>query len=244
MPALEIVGEFTVPPAGALRRDFQSLHIDFGLPINGRTPVDVARFTALYVDSRHPPPTAFTRVVSLGRLLGQRPWSGRRALVSRLRRYGTTADAEAVYVEGILARLVEAADNGAALPSPADATVLCGMEFASLAEERAHFARHGLDLDAVEHRVRLGAGELLVLDNLTTAHGRAGRRRPEELHQLCAGYRALTAGTQPTLLHRVLEAFGPVSGYPGRSREIAVPLAREAATIVWRSYPADGTTRR
>ena len=61
-----------------------------------------------------------------------------------------------------------------------------------------------------------------MLDNLTTAHGRAGTRRAEELHQLCAGYRALSAGTQRTLLHRVLEAFGPASGYPGQPRDIAV----------------------
>jgi hypothetical protein len=32
MPPLEIVGEFTVPPVGALRRDFQTLHSDFWAP--------------------------------------------------------------------------------------------------------------------------------------------------------------------------------------------------------------------
>jgi hypothetical protein len=82
------------------------------------------------------------------------------------------------------------------------------MEFASVAEERAHFARHSLDLEAVEHRIRLGPGELLLFDNLTTAHGRVGMRRPEELHQLCAGYRDLEATRQRTLLLRVLGAFG------------------------------------
>ena len=72
MPALQVVGEFSVPPAGALRRDFQTLHIDFGLPIEGCEALDVARFTALYVDARHPPTTAFTRVVPLNALLAQR----------------------------------------------------------------------------------------------------------------------------------------------------------------------------
>ena len=35
------------------------------------------------------------------------------------------------------------------------------MEFASLAEERAHYTRHGLQLDAIEHRIHVNPGELL-----------------------------------------------------------------------------------
>jgi hypothetical protein len=208
MPALEVVGEFTVPPAGALRRDFQTLHIDFGLPIEGREALDVARFTALYVDARHPRTTAFTRVVPLNALLAQRVWPGRRRLLANLRRYGKPTRPGTSYVEGILARLVEAADDCSALPSTADASFLCGMEFASIEEERAHFARHGLELDTIEHRIPLTAGELLLFDNLATAHGRVGTRRPKELDQMCAGYRRLNLTRQHTLLHRVLEAFG------------------------------------
>jgi hypothetical protein len=203
MPPLELVGEFTVPPSGAIRRDFQTLHIDFGLPIAGRRAVDVARFTALHVDARRPPTTALTRVVPLMALLGQRAWPPRRRLLANLR---GAADAD---VEGILARLVEAADGGSALPSTADPGFLCGMEFASVAEERAHFARHGMELDEVEHRIPLRAGQLLLFDNLTTAHGRVGTRQPEELNQLCSGYRELGVGGQETLLRRVLDAFGP-----------------------------------
>ena len=212
MPPLEVVGEFTVPPAGALRRDFQTLHIDFGLPIEGREALDIARFTALYVDARHPPTTALTRVVPLKALLVQRAWPGRRRLLANLRSYGRTSPAGASYVEGILARLVEAADDSSALPSTADASFLCGMEFASVAEERAHFARHGIELANIEHRILLSAGELLLFDNLATAHGRVGTRRPEELHQLCVGYRSLGVTSQQTMLHRVLDAFGPADG--------------------------------
>jgi hypothetical protein len=201
-PPLQVVGEFTLPPAGAVRRDFQTLHIDFGLPIDGREPVDVARFTALYIDPGHAPTTALTRIVPLRSLLGQRTWCSRETLSGRLRAYTRAGS-----VEGILARLVEAADGSSALPSTADPDFLCGMEFASLEEERAHFAKHALELDAVEHRVRLGPGELLLFDNLATAHGRAGSRRPEELHQLCVGHRALDVARQHALLSWVLEAF-------------------------------------
>jgi hypothetical protein len=114
-----------------------------------------------------------------------------------------------VGAEGILARLIEAADGCSSLPSTADANFLCGMEFASLAEERAHYRRHGLELDAIEHRVHVNPGELLVFDNLSSAHGRVGIRTPEELNQLCVGYRDLDVTRQQRLLHRVLDAFGP-----------------------------------
>jgi hypothetical protein len=209
MPGLEVVGEFTVPPPGALRRDFQALHIDFGVPVEADAPADLARFTALYVDSRWPPTSAVTRVVPLQALLRQRSWSDPDTLLASLRRYGKECGAAARYVEGILGRLVEAADECAALPSPADPNFLCGLEFASPGAERAHFARHSLELEAVEQRVRLSPGELLVFDNLRTAHGRAGIRRPEELHQLCVGYRGLDTDRQRTLSRRVLAAFAP-----------------------------------
>jgi hypothetical protein len=189
-------------------RDFQVLHIDFGLPVEPREPVDVARFTALYIDAQHSSTSALTRVVALRSLLSRRHWSDRSVLLARLRRYHRAGGDGARHVEGILARLVEAADDCPTLPPPDDPNYRCGLEFASLAEEHAHFARHSLELGRVEHHVRLAPGELLLLDNLATAHGRLGVRTPEELHQLCVGYCGLEAARQRMLLVRVLAAFG------------------------------------
>src|SRR3712207_1991068 len=87
MPALEVVGEFAVPPPGALARDFQVLHIDFGLPVAGRGIAPVARYTALHIDPERAPTTAMTRIVPLRRLLGQRSWSDPGPLMARLRSY-------------------------------------------------------------------------------------------------------------------------------------------------------------
>jgi hypothetical protein len=81
------------------------------------------------------------------------------------------------------------------------------MEFGSLAEERAFLAVRGLDVQRVEQEVLLEPGELLVFDNLTTAHGRIGVRAPGELHQLCLGYRGLDPARQAVLRDRVLAAF-------------------------------------
>jgi hypothetical protein len=209
MPALQVVGEFALPPHGAVRREFQVLHIDFGLPLAGDARTAVARYTALHIDPDRSPTTALTRVVPLAGLLGQRSWGDHKLLAARLRSYAFAAaggDAASGYVEGILGRLIEAADGTPALPLPVGGH-LCGTEFASLSEERDHLAERGLDLDRVEHRIRLGPGELLLLDNLATAHGRLGIRDPLELNQLCVGYPGLDAGRQAILLDRVLQAF-------------------------------------
>jgi hypothetical protein len=206
MPALEVVGEFTLPPPGAPHRTFQALHIDFGLPVESAA-VDVARFTALYIDAGHPPTRARTRLVLLRRLLRQRAWADAATLVARLRDYGRAQQGDGDYVEGILGRLVEAADESPSLPSAGSDGFLCGMEFGSRAEERAHLLARGLELDGVEEQVRLAPGELLLFDNLATAHGRVGRRAPRELHQLCVGYAGLDRRGQRVLLPRVLGAF-------------------------------------
>jgi hypothetical protein len=207
LPSMAVVGQFTLPPPGAVQRPFQALHIDFGLPVAATSPVDVARFTALYVDAgradRSTTPPAATRIVSLRALFAQRQWPDQSAVADLLRQ-GAGPGAP---VEGILGRLVESIDQGDTLPGLDDPDFQCGLEFASIAGERAYFAQHGLDLAAVERAVVLGPGEMLVFDNLSTAHGRSGIRAPGELHQLCVGYPALGVEHQQVLLSRVLSAF-------------------------------------
>ncbi len=45
-----MIGDFVVPPLdGGETRDFQTLHFDFGLPLDPKVDQDVARYTALYV---------------------------------------------------------------------------------------------------------------------------------------------------------------------------------------------------
>lgn len=130
----------------------------------------------------------------------------------RFASYGATHgawDDAAGYVEGGLARIVEAAAGDApALPSvKADPGFLCGEEFDSLAAELAFFTTHGLSPDDAGTEVEVAPGELLVFDNLALAHGRRGVRRPGELRQRVFGHRALDVARQRAVRDRVLSAF-------------------------------------
>lgn len=215
--ALEVVGSFVLPPpGGGESRDFQTLHFDFGLPLDPGSEVDVGRFTALHVPLGIEGASAVTRLVPLAPLLAQREWPGRAELIDRLVAYGEThgawVDAQG-YIEGSLARLVEAAADSRLLPSvKAEPGFLCGTEFDSVLAEARFLERLGLRVDAVEVEVALSPGELLVFDNLAAAHGRRGSRRPGELHQWVFGAKSVGLAEQRRIRDRVLAAFDGAAG--------------------------------
>jgi hypothetical protein len=215
--ALEVVGSFVLPPLdGRASRDFQTLHFDFGLPLDPTSELDVGRFTALHVPFGFEGVSAVTRLVPLAPLLAQRMWPGRAELVDRMVAYGETHgawDSGQGYVEGSLARLVEAAAGSRLLPSvKADPGFLCGTEFDSVLSEARFLEQRGVRVDAVEVDVALSPGELLVFDNLAVAHGRRGSRRPGELHQWVFGAKAVGLAEQRRIRDRVLAAFDRAGG--------------------------------
>ena len=210
---LSIIGDYVLPPAdGPATRDFQTLHFDFGLPANPRVDQDVARYTALYVPDDKLNVSAQTRLVPLRALLTQRGWPSRSELIERLIAYGRThgaCDDTHGYVEGSLARIVEAAAGSPPeLPSvKTDPDFLCGMEFQNVRAELAFFARHGLRVEDVAVDVALQPGQLLIFDNLALAHGRRGTRAPGELRQRVFGHKQLKPSAQRQLRDSVLSAF-------------------------------------
>ena len=225
--ALSVIGDFILAPCdGRATRDFQTLHFDFGVPVRPRRDQDVALYTALFIPPSSVGVTAATRLVPLDALLSQRPWADPVTLLENLMAYGESHgawdDGEG-YCEGSLGRLVEAAAGAPRLPSVKSTPgFLCGMEFATLADELDFFKRLGLDVGAVEIEIPLRPGDLLVFDNLRLAHGRRGSRRQGELHQRVYGHRLLVPAAQRALRDRFLAAFG--ERQLGRPRSAAVTL--------------------
>ncbi len=211
--SLAVIGDFVIPPAdGPPSRDFQTLHVDFGVPLVPVAPADVARFTALYIGPDSARSEAVTRLVPIAPLLAQLPWPDRDELIRRFTDYGGShgaRDDAAGYVEGSFARMIEAATGRQpVLPSVKEHLgFLCGTEFTTLAEEVEFFARRNLPLETVEIGVCLRPGELLVFDNIALAHGRRGARRPGELDQRVFGHAALAVEEQLKLRERLLAAF-------------------------------------
>jgi hypothetical protein len=214
-PRLAVIGDFVIPPLnGPPSREFQTLHLDFGLPLVPVVPAEVARFTALYATADTAPSDAVTRLVPIRALVARRRWADRDELLRRFASYGCSHgawDNSAGYVEGSFARIIEAAlGEPPVLPSvKTHPEFLCGTEFTSLAAEAEFFAHRDLHLDSVQIEVCLRPGELLIFDNLALAHGRRGTRRPGELNQRVFGHPALPVEDQLQLRDQVLEAFPP-----------------------------------
>ena len=211
---LQVVGEFAIPADSAQARDFQVLHFDFGLPLVARQARDLAHYTVLFLADEDHPTRALTRLVDLEQLLAQRSWPDKEELARRFAEYGESHGAwesSTGYTEGILGRLIEAADGREpALPSVgASPDFLCGTEFARADEERRFLEERGLDVGRAETRMRLRPGQILIFDNLRVAHGRLGLRKARELHQLVLGYRRLDIPGQLQARERILSAFGP-----------------------------------
>jgi hypothetical protein len=209
---LTVIGDFVLPsPDGQATRDFQTLHFDFGLPLGPKLKQDLGLCTALYVPSGFGTVSAVTRLVPLAALLRQRAWPSRAELLERFLAYGRTHgawDDTRGYLEGSLARVVEAAAASPLLPSvKTQPGFLCGMEFDSLHSEVSFFRRHSLRVEAVQSEVALSPGELLVFDNVALAHGRRGIRRPGELCQRVFGERSAGIAQQRELRERLLSAF-------------------------------------
>jgi hypothetical protein len=210
---LEVIGEFVLPPPeGPASRPFQTLHVDFGVPLIPSQSADVARFTALHVAANACLTQASTRLVAVAPLLAQRRWPDHDQLIDRFEAYGHTHgawDDTAGYTEGSLARIIEAAVGDPPVLASVKTTpgFRCGLEFTGMAEELAFFAHRGVALGGVEQEVRLRPGELLIFDNQLVAHGRRGSRQPGELHQRVIGHRRAPPDRQRAIRDRFLTAF-------------------------------------
>lgn len=178
-------------------RTFEVLHFAMGQPLlpNGQQPI--YPLVALFRPPDSPPSTAETRIVPLPRLLAQITFGARPVVQERLINYVSE------YGDGWMephlvntfrlscfARVLDAVTGRHELTGWIDSTNgewLSGTGGDGETAEAAYYRACGLDLRAAEERIRIGTGELFVIDNIRCVHGRIGLRAPREIYQLLYG---------------------------------------------------------
>jgi hypothetical protein len=183
-----------------LPRTFQALHFDMGQPLVPDWSQSLYLVLALFRPPDSQPSIAETRVVHLPRLLAQRKFGARSIVQERLidyvRRFGDGwVEPQAVNTHRLacLARFLDAVTGRHELTGCIDYTT--GQWFSENgcdgeAAEAEYYRTCGLDIRSAEERIRIGPGELLIVDNIRCAHGRVGPRTPREIYQLLYGVKS------------------------------------------------------
>jgi hypothetical protein len=202
-------------------RSFQALHFDMGQPIVSDSTQTVYLLLGLYCPPEVERGSAETRVVGLRRLLAQRAWGPRDRVERRLIDYAAAhgdgwfaPDRVNTCRLACFARVLDAVTGRHQLTHDVDRTT--GDWFqddprqdgsTGLRRETAIYAACGLCLEAVEERVTLRGGDLLVVDNARAVHGRVGRRRPAEIYQFLYGVRSATPADIGSLRRDLVSHF-------------------------------------
>lgn len=196
--------------------NYQVLHFDMGHPFaedadplfvshagiyRSPRPRDIEAFNNLAASNGTPPisePYAETRIVGIEGLSSLPP----SAISERLADYASThGDGWGEHNSGRIAagvRLLDALSDAPSLQAERDKTV--GQWFndgtkvheaAAFEKEAAFFAEHDIDLEAVEECVFVEPGQLLIMDNVRTMHGRSGHREVREVFNFMFGVEAI-----------------------------------------------------
>ena len=211
--SFDVIGEFVLaPPDGPASRSFQTLHIDFGVPLIATRAADVARFAAVHVAADARLTRAWTRLVAFAPLLAERRWPDHDQLIDRFAAYGHT------HVPGMALRATpRAASPGSSKPRsaihpywpasrPPRGSVVVWSSPACPRRSRSS-PTAASRLMGSSRKSTLDPGELLIFDNQLVAHGRRGSRQPGELHQRVIGHRHAPPDQQRAIRDQFLTAF-------------------------------------
>jgi hypothetical protein len=184
-------------------RTFQALHFDMGHPLVPNWSQSIYLVLALFRPPNGQSSIAETRVVHLPRLLAQRKFGVaalvRERLIDYVHRFGDGwVEPQAVNTLRLacFARFLDAVTGRHELTGCIDYTT--GQWFSENGRdaetaEADYYRVCGLDIRVAEERIRIGPGELLVVDNIRCVHGRVGPRLPREIYQLLYGVKSASA---------------------------------------------------
>jgi hypothetical protein len=182
---------------------FQILHFDMGHPFLESDGQLFVSHVGIYLPKTTSHKiTARTRLVELEGLLKNRhlpPQETEKKVIAYVKAHGDGWTDHNTYRLACFARFIDALNSRYELEDQTDKTV--GQWFQNddkLDETGAHeketafYAKHGVELDKLEHQIALKPGQLLILDNTRVVHGRIGKRRTKELFNFMWGIQAVT----------------------------------------------------
>lgn len=197
------------------------MHFDLGHPLFPRHPADLCLYVALYLPADGRPSAAATRVAAIDAFRRTGGWGSVAGIERRLRRYaqshGSSWDWEgdSGHRVSCFARIIDALCAPHRLTNfrttPRDRwyeASAAGHEFQSLEAERAYYASCGIVLGDIEEQVVLRPGQLLVINNVRSVHGRVGRRVPGEVCQFVVGARQVAPGNASVLREYLAQSQG------------------------------------
>jgi hypothetical protein len=177
---------------------FQVLHFDMGHPfLESEGQLFVSHVGIYLPQTTNHKVTARTRLVELDGLLkylGSLPEEIERKVIAYVSKHGDGWTGHNTYRLACFIRFLDALSDSPELKHQIDKTV--GQWFENedkLDETSAHqkelafYAKHGINLGALEHQIALKPGQLLILDNTRVIHGRIGKRRTKELFNFMWG---------------------------------------------------------
>lgn len=197
-----------IPAADVEPSSFQSLHFDGGQPLFPRSIETLYLYTALYCPRSTANPRALTRLASIKCLLTRLSVGNKGLTIERLRAYGASHgsgwdwEGDSGNRISCFARVLDALTEVPRLTNfrqtPASewySASIAGNEFRTRSDEAEFYRSLGIRLEELEVEVVLRPGDLLILNNMKLVHGRCGKRRGEELHQLLYGVQDVPAET-------------------------------------------------
>ena len=224
-PPLVVLEEGQIPPENAEPNSFLGLHFEHGHALIPDRAGRAVLFFALYYPYEVPLVAATTRLVDVCELARQRAWGPLDDVQTCLHRYAAERGSrwdwahESGHRVSCFARILDGLTppyrltNFRTLARDEWYTASHGGNELATEEEEFQFYRScGVNLEPIEQRLVLRPGDLLVVNNVRTIHGRIGSRPSGALRQILFGIPNAPRNTLTQISSRVLSLFAQDSG--------------------------------
>jgi hypothetical protein len=200
---LQLAKRDEIPVCGdSVETSFQALHFDMGQPLVSEEPQNMYLLTGLHITADKKPTTAKTRVISLKGLFAGDEFGTEQEIETKILKYVNEHGDGWIHPDKVnthriscFARIVDAVAGTSELADYFDKSM--AQWFAdpkdkynsdiSIGNEKEFYIKRGVNLEPIAENIVIQPGQLLVVDNMRTAHGRVGKREEKETWQFMYG---------------------------------------------------------